>query len=406
VYSGARDAQRIDVVSLKTGARAPVAQGSGAQFLPTGHIVFAFERSGSLWSAPFDERHLRLTGPPTPVVEGILVSAGWIPTIAAGANGSLAYAIGKAASSYTPRTLVWVDKTGREQPVDAPRRPWYWPEISPDGRRLGFHIMDSGNMDAWIYELDHGPLKRVTWNPAQDGYPLWTPDGKRIVFWTHQGGGVRELHLRSADLSGSDERLTTGRNGQAPFSWADDGKLLVFQEYSPDTKMDIGLVPIEGPHTVRYLIREAADEGHPALSADGHWIAYQSNLSGRWEVYVQPFPALGSQWQVSTQGGVSPIWDPTGRELYYRNGRALISVPVEAAGTGFTYGNPRVLFEGPYVPEAFGSGDGRSYALSPDGQRFLMMKEQAQPDSSSGPTQIVVILNWVEELQRLVPAKR
>jgi serine/threonine-protein kinase len=406
VHSGARDAQRIDVVSLQSGERTPVTQGSGAQFLPTGHIAFAFQRTGSLWVAPFDEKRLRLTGPPTPAVEGIMISDGWIPTIAAGANGSLAYAIGRTASSYLPRSLVWVDRTGHEQPVDAPARAWWWPQISPDGRRLGFHIMDPANMDAWIYELDHGPLVRVTWNPAQDGYPLWTPDGKRIVFWSSQSGGVRELHLRSADLTGNEERLTTGHNPQAPYSWADGGKLLVFQEYSPDTRMDIGVVPIEGPHTPTLIIRGTADEGHPAVSPDGHWIAYQSNLSGRFEVYVQPFPALGSRWQVSAQGGVSPLWDPTGRELFYRNGRAVISVPVAAAGNTFTYGNARVLFEGSYVNEVFDPSGGPSYALTPDGHRFLMMKEQERPDGGSGPAQIVVILNWVEELKRLVPPTR
>jgi eukaryotic-like serine/threonine-protein kinase len=405
VHTGARDSQRIDVVSLPSGDRAHVTQGSGAKSLPTGQIAFAFQRSGSLWVAPFDEGRLRLAGPPTPVVEGILVSDGWNPTIAAGANGSLAYAIGKASTSYTLRTLFWVDKTGREQPIDAPAHAWWWPEISPDGRRLGFHIMDPANMDAWIYELDHGPLVRVTFNPAQDGYPLWTPDGRRIVFWSSQGGGVRELHVRAADLTGSEERLTTGRNQQSPYSWSGDGKLLVFQQSSPDTGMDIGVVPIDGQQTATMLIHGPEDERHPAVSPDGRWIAYQSNVSGRWEVYVQPFPALGSRWQVSTQGGTSPIWDPRGRELFYRRARTVISVPVAGHGDTFTYGNPRVLFEGPYVNDVFDPGGGPTYALAPDGRRFLMMKEQEAPEGSSGQTQIVVILNWAEELKGRVPAK-
>ena len=405
VHSGARDDQRIDTLSLQSGERAPLGQGSGAQFLPTGHVAFAFQRSGALWVAPFDERELRLTGPPTAVVEGITVSNGWVPTIAIGANGTLAYATGTVSSSYSPRTLVWVDTTAREEPVDAPVRAWWWPQISPDGRRLGLHIMDPVNMDAWIYELDHGPLVRVTWNPAQDGYPLWTPDGKRIAFWSAQGGGVRGLYLRSADLTGSDERLTTSPNDQLPFSWARDGKLLVFQEYSPDTRMDIGVVPIEGDHTPTLVIRGPADEGHPSVSPDGRWIAYQSNLSGSWQVYVQPFPDLSSRWQVSTEGGVSPMWHPNGRQLFYRNDRAVMSVPVTPTGNTFTYGNPRVLFEGSYVPESSSPGDARSYALTPDGQRFLMMKEERPPDAGSRATQIVVILNWVEELKRLVPTK-
>ena len=194
VYSGARDSQRIEVASLDSRERTPLVPGSGAQYLSTGHIVFAFEHSGSLWVAPFDRSRLTITGPPTPVLEGILISDHWIPTIAVGASGSLAYARGAATSQYSPRSLAWVDRTGREEPMDAPVRAWWWPEISPDGKRVGVHIMDPANMDAWIYELDHGPLRRMTSNPAQDGYPLWSPDGKRIAFWSRQGGVASNLY--------------------------------------------------------------------------------------------------------------------------------------------------------------------------------------------------------------------
>ena len=406
VHTGARDAQRIDAISLATGERTQVTQGSGARFLPTGHIVFAFQRSGSLWVAPFDVKRLRLTGSPTSALEGIKISDGWNPTIAAGLNGALAYATGRTSSSYTLRTLAWVDRNGREEPIAAPPRAWWWPQISPDGRRLGLHIMDPVNMDAWIYELDRGPLVRVTFNPAQDGYPLWSRDGRHIAFWSNRGGGVRELRLRSADLTGDEEVLTTSRNARVPFSWSADGKLLVFQQHSGETRIDIGMVSVDKPHTITMLIDGPADESYPAVSPDGRWIAYQSNQSGRWEVYVQPFPALGSSWQVSTQGGTAPLWDPGGRELVYRNGRAVIGVPVGGNGNTFTYGNPRTLFEGAYANDVFDPGGGPTYALSPDGLRFVMLKEQAASNESAAPTEIVVILNWTDELQRVLPAAR
>ncbi len=326
VHTGARDAQQIDAVSLETGERTRVTQGSGPTLLGKGHLAFAFQKTGSLWIAPFDERRLQLSGPPTAALEGITISDGWKPIIATAPNGSIAYVAGRASSSYTLRTLVWVDKTGREQPIDAPTKAWWWPQVSPDGKRIGVNIMDSVNMDAWMYELEHGPLVRVTFNPAQDGYPLWSRDGKRIALWATRAGGVRELYARSADLTGREERLTTGRvvQAQVPFSWSGDGKLLVFEQSSADTGMDIGVVPIDGEHTVRLLIHSPSDEGHPAVSPDGRWIAYQSNESGPWQVFVQPFPGLGSRSQVSTQGGTSPIWDPGGGELYYRDGRAII----------------------------------------------------------------------------------
>ena len=306
VHFGARDSQRIDAVSLASGLRTTLVLGNGARFLPSGHMLY--QRGGTLWVAAFDPTRLALTGTPIAVVENIAIGFYWGPVAAVANSGALAYATG--SDPFPPRKLIWVDRAGRETPIDAPPRSWYWPQVSPDGRRLGFHIMDPVNMDAWIYELDRGPLMRMTYDPRQDGYPLWTPDGKRIAFWSRQGGSTADLYLRSADMTGKDERLTTTPAGSynLPLSWANGGKLLVFQQgTSTGTRTDIGIVPIEGDHKTTILISGPADEMHAAMSPNGRWIAYQSNVSGRWEVYVQPFPDLGGRWQVSTQGGVSPI---------------------------------------------------------------------------------------------------
>ena len=400
VNTGARTTLRVDAVSLQTGQRTTLVEGNGAHVVPSGHL--AFERGGSLWVAPFDTDRLKLTGPPTPVIEGVNVGWFWSPIIAVGAEGSLAYWTG-APPTNQQGTLVWVDRTGREEPVDVPARAWWWPHISPDGKRLGLHDHDPGNMDAWMYELDHGPLIRVTYDPFPDGVPLWTPDGARVAFWSRRAGGPSNLYLRSADLSGSDERLTTSPNNQSPYSWADDGRLLVFHEVSPVTGRDIGVVSIEGEHRSQLVIRGPFHEASPAVSPDGHWIAYESNLSGRWEVYVQPFPQLTTRWQVSTDGGEAPTWGPGGRELFYRRGKAMMSVTVEPAGSSFRYGNSQVLFEGSYAPEDRGA---RSYAVAPDGQHFLMMKEQERRGRDRGASQIVVIRNWAEELRQPVPAAR
>jgi Tol biopolymer transport system component len=399
VHYGGRDSQRTHAVSLASGERVDLVQGNGARVLPTGHIVF--QRGGSLWAAPFDEAALKLAGPPTAVLENVGIAPDWSPKYAVAPNGSLAFATG--GHPYPPRSLVWVDMRGGEQAIDAPGRSWYWPQISPDGKRLGFHIMDPVNMDAWIYELDHGPLVRMTYHAHQDGYPLWAPDGKQVVFWSRQSGGPGDLYLRSADLAGEERRLTTSQTftPHTPFAWAERGRLLVFQQVSRDAGLDIGVIPIDGSGPSRPIINGPSDEAKPAMSEDGRWIAYQSNSSGQWEVYVQPFPGLSGRWQVSSQGGVAPIWAPNGRQLYYRSDQAVMSVPVDTKGTTFRYGNPRKLFEGPYVPEAETPFDARSYVLAPDGRRFLMMKEPAPP-----PTQIVIIDNWVEEVKRLVPTTR
>jgi serine/threonine protein kinase len=400
VHSGMRGTLRIDGVSLQTGQRTTVVQGNGAYLVPSQHI--AFERDGSLWVAPFDAVRLKLAGPPTSVIEGLNVGWFWSPIIAIGADGSLAYATGSPLPNQQG-TLVWVDRTGREEQVRVPARAWWWPQISPDGKRLGFHDHDSGNMDAWIYELDDGPLMRVTYDPFPDGTPVWSPDGTRVAFWSRGGGGPSNLYVRSADLSGGDERLTTSPNNQFPFSWADHGKLLVFHELSPETGMDIGVVSVEEGHRSELVLRGRFDEASPAMSPDGRWIAYESNLSGRWEVYVQPFPQLTTRWQVSTDGGEAPTWRPDGRELFYRRGRALMGVSVETAGNSLRYGSSKMLFEGSYAPED-SARMARSYAVAPDGRRFLMMKQEERHGHAAEAAQLVVVRNWAEELKRLVPA--
>jgi serine/threonine-protein kinase len=388
VHYGARDTQRVHAVSLDSGARTMLVEGNGARFLPSGHIVF--QRLGSLWAARFDPARLALTSPPAAVIENVGIALDWSPILAAAGSGSLAYATG--GQPYLPRTFVWVDRFGREQPINVPARSWFWPQVSADGKRLGFHDMNAVNMDVWIYDLERAALVRMTFDPRQDGYPVWSPDGKHIAFWSRQGGEAANLYVRSADLTGADRRLTTSPNYQLPFSWGNGGKLLVFQEISRDTGMDIGVVALDGTTTATMLIQTRSDEAYPAVSPDGRWIAYESNPSGRPEVYVQPFPDLGGRWQVSTQGGGSPLWHPNGSELFYRFDRAVMSVPVDAAGTTFKYGSPRKLFDGSYVAD---DSYGRNYALAPDG-RFLMMKEDP-----AEPPQMVVIVNWAKELQRL-----
>jgi serine/threonine-protein kinase len=388
VHYGARDTQRVHAVSLDSGARTMLVEGNGARFLPSGHIVF--QRLGSLWAARFDPDRLALTSPPVAVIDNVGIASDWSPIVAAAGAGSLAYATG--GQPYLPRTLVWVDRSGREQRVDVPMRSWFWPQVSPDGKRIGFHDMNPVNMDVWIYDFEQAALIRMTFDPRQDGYPVWSPDGKHIAFWSRQGGEAPNLYVRSADLTGADRRLTTSPNSQLPFSWAAGGTLLVFQENSRESGTNIGLVAMDGTKTPTMLMETPADEGYPAVSPDGRWLAYQSNLSGRPEVYVQPFPDLGGRWQVSTQGGTSPLWHPNGRELFYRLDRAVMSVPLDAGGSSFKYGSPRKLFEGPYVAD---DNFGRNYTMAPDG-RFLMMKEDPAP-----PSLVVVIVNWAEELRRL-----
>ena len=254
-----------------------------------------------------------------------------------------------------------------------------------------------------LYDLSRETLTRLTFEGNANLNPVWTPDGKRIAFESNREGPYN-VFWQLADGSGGLERLTTSEYLHAPMSWSPDGQLLAFVEVTPTTGVDIWVLrmgdPSPGSGQVRKaqpFLRTPFNEGAARFSPDGRWLAYISDESGRFEVYVQSYPGPGGKWQISTEGGTEPVWTRNGRELFYRSGDKMMAVDV-ATQPGFAAGKPRMLFEGPYEPAQIPVAN---YDVSPDGQRFLMLKpvEQAQ----AAPTQINVVLNWFEELKRRVP---
>lgn len=216
--------------------------------------------------------------------------------------------------------------------------------------------------------------------------------------WLFQSSsaGPANLFWMSADGSGAVERLTTSEHLHTPHCWSPDGRILAFIEVNPTTGRDIWLLPVEGERKPYPFLQTQFNESAPRFSPDGRWLAYVSDESGRFEVYVQSFPGPGGKWQISTDGGSEPVWNPNGRELFYRVGNKMMAVDIMTE-TFFTVGKPKVLFEGWYEKSTVSRAN---YDVAPDGQRFLMVKpgEQEQP-----PTQINVVLNWFEELKRRVP---
>ncbi len=306
-------------------------------------------------------------------------------------NGTLAYV---PAGVQAERSLFWVDREGHEEPLAAEAGLYVRPRLSPDGSRVAITVGVGANQDVWIYELAGDTLTRLTFDPANDFQSLWTPDGQRVVFTSTRDGEQPNLFWKAADGTGQVERLTTSPNRQVPQSWSPDGKSLVFLEV-PIGTTDLYVLSVEGERTTEPLLQTQANVSRPAISPDGRWMAYRSEETGRFEVYVGPFPNVeDGKWQISRDGGESPVWGPNGRELFYRslNGQSMMAVRVETEPT-FAAGSPEVLFTGSYY---FGAG--RNYDLSPDGQRFLMIKEE-----EVGGAQINVVLNWFEELKRLVP---
>lgn len=280
-----------------------------------------------------------------------------------------------------------------------PRR-YAWPRLSPDGSRLALDILETGNRDVWSYDLKRHALTRLTFNPADDRRPLWTRDGQRVVF-TSLRDGQFNLFWQAADGTGQAERLISHPNpGRTAFSFSPDGKKLAFQEIKPETGYDLHLLLLEGQPTSRPLLQTPSNESSPAISPDGRWIAYSSDESGGSQIYVRPFPETDKgQWQISTKSGNSPLWSPDGRELFYQDGEAMMVVAVETTGS-FSPAPPKLLFTGKYDR----GGGLRNFDITPDGRRFIMIKETGPTLDPSARDQLTIVLNWFEELRQLVPA--
>jgi Tol biopolymer transport system component len=308
------------------------------------------------------------------------------------ATGSLVYVPGAVQSNQSK--LVWVNRNGAEQTLAAAAHAYVSPRHSPDGRRVAVGITEQESQ-TWLYDLSRETLTRFTFEKNMNIYPTWTPDGKRIAFDSSRDG-PQNLFWQMADGSGGLERLATSEYSNAPMSWSPDGQLLAFIEITPTTGYDIWVLRMSDRKAEPFL-RTPFNEGVPQFSPDGRWLAYISDESGRFEVYVQPYPGPGGKWQISTEGGREPVWNHNGRELFYRSGDKMMAVDI-VTQPGFTAGKPRTLFEGQYQPTA---ATFPNYDVSLDGQRFLMLKPVDQAQAS--PTQINVVLNWFEELKQKVP---
>ena len=274
-------------------------------------------------------------------------------------------------------------------------RPYDWPRLSPEGSRIAVEV----EAQTWVYDVTRDTLTRLAFEGTQNDAPLWTPDGRRIAVRTNRAESPPSVFWQMADGSGQAERLTTAvAVGDVPQSFSRDGQFMTFHKQDPKTRRDIYVLSVKDRKASVFL-QTPATEGAPRFSPDGRWIAYVSDESGSPEIYVQPYPGPGGKWQISTSGGVEPLWNPNGRELFYRNGNQVMAVPITTA-PAFTPGKPVVLFEGNYLSSPF-PATGVTYDTV-DGQRFLMVKEWEDP---TAVTQINVVVNWFEELRRLVPTR-
>jgi eukaryotic-like serine/threonine-protein kinase len=383
---------QVAVQLVGTGERRNLVQGgTQPRYARSGHLVYL--QGGSLMAVPFDLQQLTATGAAIPVVEGVLQSPiNGDAQYSFSSTGSLVY-VSRGIQSAQSK-LVWVSRNGAEQPVAAPVHAYRSLRLSPDGRRAAV-IIDEEETQIWLYDLSRETLTRFTFGGNYNSAPVWTPDGKRIAFMSNREGS-QNVFWEPADSSGGPERLTTSEYTPVPMSWSPDGQLLAFSEINSATGYDIWVLRLS-ERKAQVFLRTPFNESVPRFSHDGRWLAYVSDESGRYEIYVQPYPGPGGKWQISTEGGTEPVWNPNGRELFYRSGNKMIAVDITTQ-PGFAAGKPRVLFERQYVPTPLTSPD---YDVSPDGQRFLMLK--SIESAGSAPTQINVVLNWFEELKQKVP---
>ena len=386
----------IVVQRLDTGERRVLVQGGTyAHYLPAGHLVYL--RQGTLMVVPFDLTRLEVTGNAVPVLEGISQNPGsGAPRLSFSSFGSVAYLPASFGESLDVATLVWVDRKGVIQPLEAPPRPYVFQRLSPDGRRVAVGVTGA-RTNIWVYGILGESLTRLTFE-GTNFMPVWAGGGSRIAFFSRRAGPTN-LFWKASDGSGVAERLTTTGYTQLPSSWSPDGKLLAFTELDPDTGGDLWVLPLEGDRKPQPFLKTPFFEGGAMFSPDGRWLAYTSNESSRYEVYVQPFPATGAKWQVSSGGGQQPVWARNGRELFYlvNNQRKLMAAEISTQ-PAFSASNPRELFELQRVTGIAPPGYA-IYDVSPDGQRFLIVQESEQQQA----TPINVVLNWFEELKRRVP---
>jgi Tol biopolymer transport system component len=409
------DTAQIVIESLDSGRRDVVVErGADARYVPTGHLVYALD--GTLLAVPFDVTRLKVTGDAVRLEEDV-AQANVTAHFAISNQGALVYVPRDAlpGNQLRQRTLVWVDRLSREVPIKGvPPRNYFYPRLSRDGTRVALDVRDQED-DIWIWHLAGETLTRLTLEPTFEQSGVWTPDGKTVIYASSTGAGnyaPRSLFRRPSDGTGTPEQLIQGTVAQFPSTVTPDGTELIFRVRTPPPKVgtqpgtDLYLLPLAGEHRPRSLLARPFDELNAEVSPNGQWLAYESNESGRSEIYLRPFPNVDAdRKQVSTNGGTQPLWARSGQELFYLSMGTVMRVPVKTGAT-FVRGTPEKVFDAsPYFLRLPGLQVGRMYDVSADDQRFLMLKVTGGADERPQSIRIILVQNWFEELKRLVPTK-
>ncbi|MGA2717250.1 MAG: hypothetical protein ABSG41_29580 [Bryobacteraceae bacterium] len=416
------DQYTIEVLTLADRHRKIVARGGhNPMYLPPpdgassgaassgglGHLIYL--NKATLFAVPFDLAKLETRGTPKPVLDDVAynsaVKSGQLEfSPAPSGHGTLVYRRNSGGASGM-RTLQWVDPTGKKEPLRAKPGVYQSSALSPDGKRVALTVTDAGQ-DTWVYDPQRDAMTRLTFGGSVYYYPVWSPDGQYVVFLKANNG----IFQARADGSGQPQPLTQSNSGnQMPYSFTPDGKRLAYTQAGRSAQ--IWTVPLEDQggrlkagKPEQFLTSAFADR-NPAFSPDGRWLAYESNESGRNEVYVRAFlpPSSGQagKWQISNSGGTFPRWSRNGHELMYQAGDQIMAASYTAKGDTFVAEKPRVWLAN------LGAADGGGipmWDLAPDGKRAVAITPIGSAEASKQDHELVFLQNFVDELQRKVPA--
>ncbi|MGD1096563.1 MAG: hypothetical protein ABSB35_31790, partial [Bryobacteraceae bacterium] len=400
---GEFDGANIEVVSLADHRRKTLVRGGTfGRYLPSGHL--AYVNRGTLFAVPFDLDTLTARGTPAPLLDDVAYSAttGDAQFDFSGV-GTLVYRRGGANGLLTAQ---WLDGGGKTRPL-LPKPGLYGrPRLSPDGQRLALEVTEGSSYDTWVYDLQRDNMTRLTFGAGAGAMnPVWSPDGRYIVF---QGAGG--LFWTRSDGADKPQPLTQSKSQQFPWSFTPDGKRLAWNEQQ-ESESVLWSVPVEGGGVglraakPEVLLQTSFDLRHPMFSPDGRWLAYTSNESGTYQVYVRAFPDKGGKWQISNSGGSFPVWSDNGRELFFRNLDSRVMVAAYAAkGDSFVADKPRVWSEQRIAD--MGAIGGRTYDLAPDGKRVAALMTAEGPEAQAAQNHVIFLENFFDELRRRIPVNK
>ena len=414
--SGSIQNAQVAVLDMKSGQRKVLIRGgSQAEYVKSGHLVYAV--SGALTVVRFDLARLEVVGDPVQMIDHMLIGQLGAVNFAVSQQGTLAYLPSSAGPQNDLRSLVWVTRQGREEPIALPRRPYAVARLSPDESRVALDVREQ-NSDIWIWDVGRQTQTRLTNDAPADMSPVWTPDGRRLIWSSARDNDIGNLYWQASDATGSVERLTMNTSAQFPTSISPDGtRVLLFAASGPQSRRAISTLTLPasspgleaGRLQPEPLLQSSADHQNGEISPDGGWIAYQSNESGRSEIYVRPFPKVDAErFLISPNGGTRPAWARNGRELFYLDGDGrLTSVPVQTTATTFRPGAATKILDTRYYAGFSRRGQElRAYDVSRDGQRFLMIKDEPGGGETVTSASMVVVVNWQAELKTRIPVKK